>query len=236
MRNGDHRWACVLGLALLVLALPAVSHANSVVYSDLGPGKSYDPSNATTSPADNWELSGAASADGEELAAVSFTPSANYDLTKILVAVGFFSGTTNSAYVTLNSDNSGSPGAVIESWTLSELSVLGTTSTITADQTLTSAPGVLLSSGTTYWIVAVSDSSGASDTIDGWNFNSTGATGTMAYSFDGTTWSTAGDPFILPAFEVKGTPVPEPPTFAMLGLALAALPFIRNRFGARRRG
>jgi len=234
VRNGARCLACVFGLALLVLALPVVSRADSVIYSDLGPGNSYDPSNATTNPADNWEVSGASSADGEELVAVPFTPSANYDLTKILIALSFFSGTNNGAYVTLDSDSSGSPGAVIESWTLSDLPTLGSTSTITSHQTLTSAPGILLSAGTTYWIVAMPDSAGASDTIDGWNFNSLGDSGTVAYSFDGTTWNTDGSPFILPALTVKGTPVPEPPTFAMLGLALAALPFFRNRFGARR--
>jgi len=236
MRNCARCLACVVGLALLVLALPVVARADSVIYSDLGPSNSYDPSNATTNPANNWELSGAASADGEELIAVSFTPSANYDLTKILVALSFYSGTNNGAYVTLNSDNSGSPGAVIESWTLSKLPVLGSASTITAHQTLTSAPDVLLSSGSTYWIVAGPDSSGTSDTIDGWNFNSTGATGTVAYSFDGTTWTSDGSPYILPAFKVKGTPVPEPPTFTMLGLALAALPLFRSRLVERRRG
>jgi len=233
--NGARYLACVVGLAFLVLALPVVSRADTVVYSDLASGNSYDPSNATTSPSDNWEVSGAASADGEELVAVPFTPSANYDLTKILIALSYSSGTNNGAYVTLDSDSSGTPGAVIESWTLSNLPALGSTSTITSQQTLTSAPGVLLTSGTTYWIVAMPDSAGTSDTIDGWNFNINGDSGTVAYSFDGTTWSTDGSPFILPALKVKGTPVPEPATFTMLGLALAALPFLRSRFGARRR-
>ena len=209
------RWA--VGLAWLVLAAAVVSRADSI-YTNLGSGNSYDPLN-------EWDVSTLSSDNQEyEAIAVPFTPTSNYELGQILIALTNVDG-TNQAYVTLNSDSGGLPGAVIASWNLTGLDAWSSTSTITPEQTLTAPSGIFLTAGTTYWIVAMPDSTGGtSDTWDAWEFNVTGDVGTFAYS-DGTTWYP--DPDVRPAFQVD--PTPEPPTFTLLGLALAALPFFRRR-------
>jgi hypothetical protein len=70
--------------------------------------------------------------------------------------------------------------------------------------------------GTQYWLIA---SAIASDTQIAWPHNSVGASGPQAISTD-------GGPFIvataaLGAFDVIGTTVPEPGTFALAAAGLA---------------
>jgi len=230
MKKTNSYWAYLLGLVLVLLAAPVVSHADTI-YGNFGAGNSYNCCSG-------WTVSGSSSTVGAVVvSAEAFTPSSSYDLTQILIAISNVSG-TNQAYVTLNADSgSDTPGTMIESWSLSGLPNFGTNN---SPETLTSSPGVLLTSGTQYWIVVWPDNSGlTSDTWDAWNNNSlspTPASGTFSQSNDGVTWPT-GFSDTQGAFEVDGTsPTPEPGTFGLLGLGLAALPYVRSRLRARRRG
>jgi hypothetical protein len=163
--------------------------------------------------------SGSASGAGFfQSAANPFTSSGNYQLSQIDLALSFLSG-TNSATVTLNSDSSGLPGAVLATWNLSSLPVFGTCCTV---ETLTPSSTVFLSAGTQYWIVAAP---GASNTWDAWNLNNTGATGLIA--FDNGTGFFGVSGRTLSAFDVLG--VPEPTTLALVSGGLALLLVRRRR-------
>lgn len=191
--------SAVVGVVLLVFAETA--RATPVtIFSDFGPGNSY-------TSGIGWTVSGPASTAGFfQSVAMPFTSSGDYQLSQIDIALGFAGG-TNSATLTLNSDNSGTPGAVLMTWNLSSLPAFGTCCVV---ETLTPSSPLLLSSGTLYWVVS---NPGTSDTFLAWNLNDMGATGLVELN-NGNGF------FIAPhselgAFDVLGdvaTTVPEPTT------------------------
>jgi len=191
-------------LALAVF-LPALSKAD-VIFSDFGSGHTYDCCSA------------AGIGFGENaIWAVPFSVSSANDLNQIDMALGWDSG-SNSAIVTLNSDTGGLPGAVIESWTVSNLPAFATTNNVI--QTLNPVSTVTLSGGL-YWIVVAA---GASDTAVSWNINSLSIFGpSFSSSFGGSFVPVGG---IGLAFDVLGTPVsavPEPSSFWLLGTMFVGL-------------
>jgi hypothetical protein len=80
----------------------------------------------------------------------------------------------------------------------------------------------LLQAGGTYWLLPFAPG----DTWAAWDFNSTGATGTTAQSFeaDPTTWMVFNN-VTLGAVEINGTPspAPEPSTLTLAGVGLFGL-------------
>lgn len=94
--------------------------------------------------------------------AAPFTPAANATAKKIVVSLGYLGG-DGSVILSLNADNNGLPGAVLEHWTLSNLGEAGTCCTV---QSANSA-GVPLTAGQQYWIVASTTS--ASNVWAEWN-------------------------------------------------------------------
>lgn len=174
---------------------------NTLIYSNFTSGMSYCSGAAGT--CGGWTVSGSTSTPGTVDTAVSFVPSQNIYLSQVHIALTWTAG-TNSAVVTLNNDNGGLPGSTVyETWNLTGLPLYGTTSTIQSSQTLTSAPGILLTAGTTYWIVATP---GASDTYDVWNQDSPGIAVAFAQFLHGA-W-TANSGIYPPALEVTGTTTP----------------------------
>ena len=130
---------------------------------------------------------------------------------------------TDSATVSLDSNNAGSPGAVLASATITGLPGL----TCCAVDTIT-VSGVSISAGTEYWVVVTPNNV---DTDDIWN---TGAAtpfvfGNEIQSSSGGAWTPQGSP--QNAFDVIGTSAaPEP-----AGLALEAGGFALLAVLARRR-
>ena len=178
----------------------------ATIYNNFGPGNAY-------STGAGWTVSGSTSFPGSSTAGMAFTPSGSFTLTQIDVAINLVGG-TNSASLTLNSDSSGAPGAVLATWSLSSLPAIGACCTV---ETVTPSGSIVLASGTQYWLVA---SVIASDTWDAWMLNTTGATG-----FKWQNGTTEADQ-TLGAFDVLGTPgaaVPEPSTVLLSAGGLALL-------------
>ena len=200
--NGHCRLAAAAGMLFFIGTAGAAT-----IYNNFGPGNDY-------STGIGWTVSGSTSLPGSSTAGMAFTPSGSFTLTQIDVAINLVSG-TNSASLTLNSDSSGAPGAVLATWSLSSLPAIGACCTV---ETVTPSGSIVLSSGTQYWLVA---SVIASDTWEAWMLNTTGATGFKWQTGLGTSADET-----LGAFDVLGTPgaaVPEPSTVLLSAGGLALL-------------
>jgi len=142
-------------------------------------------------------ISSAGSIIGHQYAVgVPFTPAANATIKKIVVAVGYVTG-TNSAQVSINADNGGLPGAPIIHADINNLPPYG--SCCVLDLHNANLP---VTQGTQYWVVVSTDSN-SPDTWDGWNFNTTNMT-ILPYAgqADGIWGEAIGE---LPAYGVFGT-------------------------------
>jgi hypothetical protein len=149
--------SCLFLLVLVfVLCTPTPIKAGTTIFSDLGPGGAYNPSG----PGGPWCVTGAnsPSCGPETLRKVAspFTPSANYNLTQVDMALQFFGG-TNEVLVTLETDSGGAPsGTALASWSLSNIPAY-TGSACCALQTQTfSAP--LTGARRNPWKLLISDS------------------------------------------------------------------------------
>lgn len=212
MRNSRQFLISAFSAAVLVVSFAFSARADSVIAGNLGPGESYLETSGTT-------VLGSAGVFGSRSDAVPFTPTQSLNLSQILIALTS-NGAVDNATVELVVDSGGEPGStVLESWSLSGLPSLFSVSAITAAQTLTSTPGILLSAGTQYWIVA---EPATSDTSDFWNINDTVDATMWDRNSRGTGWvPIAGN--LVPAFEVTGsqsTPEPEPGSILLLGAGL----------------
>lgn len=149
---------------------------------------------------------------GYHAVAFSFQPTKTAAVGYINLAA-FYSFGTNSFVVDLKSDNSGTPGLVLESFT-TQLDSTGKDYV-----TLTSSLHPLLQQGTTYWLEVLP---GASDTLGGWNDDSSGVTGTEFQQFNSSGTST-GKNFNVPEggyqiADLNGfTATPEPASLTLLG-------------------
>lgn len=202
--------------------------AADTVYSDLGPSAApYFNSNGRAVTGSGVGF------PGYQEVAVPFTPSGSYNLTQIDVAVTF-SGIpgafgSDAATVTLASSNAGAPGAAIASWNISNLPA---SASGTGLDTI-SVSGASVVAGTQYWLIVspTNNNGNASDTDDIWatNSNPMGVFGNEEIN-NGSGWISLA-PYDLAAFDVLGSPVPEPAsaTLAISGLALLAAGLAKAR-------
>ena len=195
---------------MLMIGTFGRAQAGIILYSTFGPGNSFIASQgltisgvaAVTNPgynavANQFSVPTSAALDTMELALFTFSPN-------------------DSVAVELRADSAGRLGAILESYTLTNLPFVSaeivTVKSITHTELLTSS---------LYWlaVVPLTDT-----TLGGWNDNSIEAHGLTIQSHDGDFLTgTPGDfqPLGQSAFRITG--IPEPASITLLGVGLLAL-------------
>jgi len=167
---------------------------------------------------------------GDVFGATGFTPSEEFQLTSIQLALGYVAGFPsngpNEATVSLVSDSGGLPGSTIESWQLTDLPT-----TFPAPlTTISSVLNPILLPGNQYWIIATA----GPDTFDTWTFTLAGSIfsplavdETLNGVDSGWELNGSGRQGVL---VISGDAVPEPASLALTVLALLSLTAYRGRF------
>lgn len=204
----------ILSCAFIVSA--SVARADPIIFSNLGPGDTYDDRAA-------WTVGGPFSAADDAVAiGQSFAPAADVTFDAVEVALTWITG-TNAATISLMSDLGGHPGTVLESFQFADLPQIGTTNTELALGDSSHHP--VLHGGSQYWIVATADG----DAFMGWAWNNTAQFG-RSIRINDQPWR-ADPSFASAAFRVRGsqlqTVVPEPTPLLLAGPALIG--FIARR-------
>lgn len=189
----------------------------AVIYTNFGAGDSYSDSHP-------WSVGFPPSPAGSELrVAVPFLVTGNYSLTSVRAAPALYASPNNFT-VSVNADNGGIPGQVVETFSKT------TFAEPFAITTFNSSLNPLLTSGSTYWVVM---SAVATPSWAGWISNNQGLVGAwVAYTDNQFTWTLYNaEGQYTPVFEVNGNlanGVPEPSAIALTALGVAGL-LIRRR-------
>jgi hypothetical protein len=194
-----HRFPLMMSIGVwsLLFTGPAVSRADILLFSNFGPGLSYDTGDAN--------LVGNAFDGNNYAEGDTFTPTTSGGLSSITIALSCFgSGSCPDNFtVSLTRNASGAPASALESFTVSGAS-LGIFGANNPPLVLDSLLHPLLTAGTQYWVTVRSD---LNDSI-AWNWNSTGDASDQAISADGgATWF-APSGLTPGAYKVNATPEP----------------------------
>jgi len=192
----------LLGALCFVAAAPA--WANTLVYSNFGPGMDYNMNGF-------WLLTGPDFVGDKH--AQSFTPVSTVLFENAVLPLSVTLG-THQLSIFLETDDGGEPGSILE-----QIDV-----TPGANPSLLTANSVLhptLVAGQQYWLVIAPL---MADTHAQWYVNSIGDNSGYKYGdkLSSVIWYDGFDP-TRSAFEINGTSTPEPAAFSLAGLALLGL-------------
>jgi hypothetical protein len=198
-------------LVAAAIALCATPGRASVIYSDLGPGKSFNCCQGRG-------FGGSGSFVGfVEILAAEFIPAHNDRIRQIDLALSHVAGFNDGARVSLWTGVAALPTAELAVWELHDpLPEFGDFST--ANITIHVDPGIEVEAGGEYFI-AVGPLDQSSDFFGDWSDNSQDIHGTMAFS-NGGGWSQDHGSYRMPAFDVLSD-APEPATLALFTAGLA---------------
>jgi hypothetical protein len=186
----------------------------TTIFTNLGPGQSYNNSGYTTSSGSSTPVT---FTDG-----TVFTATASGSLQDILVPIA---NTIGPLTFGLYSDSSGHPGALLEQW--SSVAVPSSLANIPL-LTLTSVvhPGLL--SGGIYWFVDSGLTGGPFPAGMGWDQNNQGVLGGI-WVGSLPVLTQIFSTFLAPAIQLDAVSTPEPTTWLLLGSGLFGLAAWRRR-------
>jgi hypothetical protein len=204
-------------LGLLLISSPANT---AIIHNNFGSGDSFNASNfwrASTFENPSSVL------PGKDLAS-PFTPSGNdFFLDQIEIAVRLEAG-PNLLDVWIMSDNSNSPGSILESFDFAG-DVPGSADIISKN----SVSRPVLNAGTKYWIALSTASGDPNNTSVDWYLTDPEVLDTMAFrNPEGGSWSAYTT--TVSAFRISGTPVPIPGAIWLLSSGLIGLIGLRRKF------
>jgi hypothetical protein len=198
-------------LGALTLAMAQCIFGNTL-YSDLGPGDSYQ-----SIP---WGGSGAS---GGNYMGFSFVASGSGSLNSILVPFASVGALPASVQISLYADSSSAPGLLLETWTaLLSGNPIHTPNQTIPLLTLTSIENPILTAGQEYWLIVAPTLEGV-----GYAANSQGVPGNLWFGFNlGSLQKLEGTAL---AMRIEGVPEPGSLTlFGVGGVSLMALGCIRR--------
>jgi hypothetical protein len=215
MRTFSRLLFTIIIAAVLALATAGATRADQIIFSNFGPGMTFDTRSGI--------LISGSNVLGGHVVAQAFTPSADFSFSNAQLAMGILSG-PNILQVVLMTSSGGFPGTILETITLTNAVAPFTSAGIVlANSTL----HPMLNSGTQYWLVAFAPDA---NTSMGWmqslNDFSSLYRGNSFHSLTGP-WPEVG--FRGFALQLEGAPIPEPATMLLLGPALAIMELRRRR-------